>query len=276
MDGMGLSFDEVAEQYDRVRPRYPAELFADTAVLGGVPSGARVLEVGCGPGVATRDLLARGWHVHAVEPGKALAARALATMRGPFTLDVATFDDWDPRGATFAMLFSATAYHWVSPEVRWQRAAAVLAPGGALALATNRTVEGGTFNGIYAASEELHARYAPEVEFGLSPSAATILEGVHAAAADIGAVWEIAEPKSGRTRAGGLFTAPELRWYEWETSYDADDAVALLSTYSPYLRVPPERRERLLSGIAEIIRTDFGGVASRRYLAVLAVSRLAG
>ena len=69
-----------------------------------------------------------------------------------------------------------------------------------------------------------------------------------------------------------MFTAPETRWYEWETTYDADDAAALLSTYSIYLRVPRRRREPLLAGIAEIIRTRFGGVATRRYLAVLAVA----
>jgi hypothetical protein len=47
----------------------------------------------------------------------------------------------------------------------------------------------------------------------------------------------------------------------------------LLSTYSAYLRVPRERRDRLLDAIADIIRTDFGGTVTRRYLAVLAVAR---
>ena len=273
MDGLGLTFDTIAERYDRVRPGYPADVFADIAALTGLPAGARVLEVGPGPGTATRDLLARGWRVHAVEPGPALAARAVANLAGqPFTVDVARFDDWVPDG-TYDMLFSATAYHWVAPETRWRLAADVLEPGGALALVTNRTVAGGNFNDIYQASADLHARYAPEVEFGLSPSAAAILDEVRAAADDVGAVWEAAETKAGRSRAGALFTSPAIRSYEWETAYDADDAAALLSTYSPYLRVPPERRAPLLSAITDIVRADFGGVATRRYLAVLAVAR---
>lgn len=272
MDGLGLTFDGIADRYDRVRPGYPAEVFADIAALTGAPADARVLEVGPGPGTATRDLLARGWRVHAVEPGAALAERAVANLAGhPFTVDVTTFDDWVPDGA-YDMVFSATAYHWVAPETRWRLAADALTPEGALALVTNRTVAGGTFNDIYQASEELHARYAPEVEFGLSPAAATILDDVLASAGDIGAVWEAAEPKAGHSRAGGLFTPPEIRWYEWETTYDADDAAALLSTYSVYLRVPPERRARLLSGITDIVRADFGGVAARRYVAILAVA----
>lgn len=273
MDGIGLAFDEVAELYDRVRPRYPAALFDDVATLTGAEKGARVLEVGCGPGQATGDLLARGWHVHAVEPGVAMAARARDNFAGrPFTVDLAKFDDWDPPG-TFDMLFSATAYHWVAPDVRWPLAAAVLEPGGALVLTTNRTVAGGEFHEVYRASADLHARHAPEIEFGLSPSAETIIDEVSERSHDIGAVWELAETKSGTSRAGTLFEPPELRSYEWSVAYDTADAIGLLRTYSPYLRVPPERRSRLLDGISDIIRDEFGGTVTRRYLAVLAVAK---
>src|SRR6266496_3508047 len=108
MDAIGLRFDDVAELYDRVRPRYPAAMFDEIARLTGAPAGTRVLEVGCGTGQATRDLLARGWRVHAVEPGVAMAERARANLGDGFTVDVTRFDDWDPRGATFDMLFSAT------------------------------------------------------------------------------------------------------------------------------------------------------------------------
>jgi SAM-dependent methyltransferase len=273
MDGIGLAFDQIAERYDRVRPGYPARVFDDIAALTGIAAGARVLEVGPGPGTATRDLLGRGWRVHGIEPGAALAARAIGNLAGQrFTVDVTRFDDWVPDG-TYDMLFSATAYHWVAPDVRWRLAADVLEPGGALALVTNRTVAGGNFNDIYQASADLHTRYAPEVDFGLSPSASSILAEVHASAHDIGALWEAVETKAGHSRADAWFTPPEIRSCEWETTYDADDAAALLSTYSPYLRVPPERRAPLLSGVTDIVRADFGGVATRRYLAVLAVAR---
>jgi SAM-dependent methyltransferase len=272
MDAIGLRFDEVAELYERVRPRYPPALFDDVAQLTGAPPGARVLEIGCGPGQATRDLLARGWRVHGIEPGVDMAARARANFGDEFTVDITRFDDWDPQGATFDMLFSATAYHWVAPEVRWRLAAAVLPPGAWIVLATNRTVAGGTFDDVYRASEDLHARHAPEIEFGIPQSARSILDEVHADRQDIGALWSSAESKSGPSLAGELFTAPEIRSYEWLVGYDTDDAVGLLSTYSSYLRVPPDRRALLLDGIADIVRTQFGGTVTRRYLAVLAVA----
>jgi SAM-dependent methyltransferase len=287
MDAIGLRFDDVAEVYERVRPRYPAELFDDLAALTRLPPGARLLEVGCGTGQATRDLLARGWHVHAVEPGPAMVARARRNTAGlPFTVDLARFDDWDPRGATFDLLFSATAYHWVDPERRWTLAAAVLRPGAGIALVTNRTVAGGQFDEVYRASADLHARFAPEIEFGLPVTARSILDTVHAGRHDLGALWQAAESQGSTVRsassaerrhlAGALFTPPEIRSYEWTVTYDTEDAVGLLSTYSPYLRVPAERRVPLLAGIADIVRTDFGGTVSRRYLAVMAVAERRG
>jgi hypothetical protein len=201
-----------------------------------------------------------------------MAERALRNHPA-LTVDIARFEDWDPRGATYDMLFSATAFHWVAPEVRWQRAAAVLEPGGALVLTSNRTVRGGTFTDLYRATEGLHAELAPEVDFGIPEEARTLLDAVHAAGPDIGAIWEASEPKSEQTLAGPLFSPPVIRSQEWETSYNAADAVGLLSTFSAYLRVPPERRGPFLDAVADIIRTDFGGTVTRRYLAVLAVAR---
>jgi SAM-dependent methyltransferase len=274
MDAIGLRFDDVAEVYDRVRPLYPAELFADLATLTGTGPATTVLEIGCGTGQATRGLLARGWQVHAVEPGEAMAAHARKNFAGrPFTVDVTRFEDWVPHGAPFALLFSATAYHWVDPAVRWTKAAAVLGEGGALGLATNRTVAGGQFDDVYRASADLHARYGPEIDFGIPETARSILDEIHAARHDIGAVWTHADPKAGKSLADPLFTPPEIRSYEWETTYGTADAVALLSTYSPYLRVPAERRARLLDGIADIVEEDFGGTVTRRYLGVLAVAK---
>ena len=55
LDGpqLGRVFNEVPELYDRVRPGYPDELFADLAAITGIDERASVLEVGCGTGQAT-------------------------------------------------------------------------------------------------------------------------------------------------------------------------------------------------------------------------------
>jgi tRNA G46 methylase TrmB len=48
-------FNEVPELYDRVRPAYPDELFADLVAITGMDRQSSVLEVGCGTGQAIRS-----------------------------------------------------------------------------------------------------------------------------------------------------------------------------------------------------------------------------
>src|ERR1700684_642806 len=69
-------FDEVAEAYDRHRPRYPDALIDRACEVAGLGHGAPVLEIGCGTGQLTRSLLARGRQGTAIEPGGRLIARA--------------------------------------------------------------------------------------------------------------------------------------------------------------------------------------------------------
>src|ERR1022692_3536408 len=84
---LGRVFNEVPELYDRVRPTYPDELFADLVAITGMERRSSVLEVGCGTGQATRSLAALGYSVTAIEPGAGLAA--LARQRVPALRNVA-------------------------------------------------------------------------------------------------------------------------------------------------------------------------------------------
>jgi ubiquinone/menaquinone biosynthesis C-methylase UbiE len=54
------SFDSDAEGYERARPNYPDELIAQIAA---VSRGPKMLDVGCGTGIATRQLQAAGYSV---------------------------------------------------------------------------------------------------------------------------------------------------------------------------------------------------------------------
>jgi len=64
---MAESFGVDVDRYDRARPHYPAELVA--RVVAGSP-GADLVDVGCGPGALTTEL------VRPVRTGVALPARA--------------------------------------------------------------------------------------------------------------------------------------------------------------------------------------------------------
>lgn len=68
-----MTFDVPAAAYDRFMGRYSVTLSAQLADLAGVRSGMRVLDVGCGSGMLTAELVERvgGDRVAAVDPSEA-------------------------------------------------------------------------------------------------------------------------------------------------------------------------------------------------------------
>ena len=79
-----MNFDVAAEAYDRFMGRYSRHLSAQLADLAGVSRGQRVIDVGCGPGALTAELVARLGHeaVAAVDPSEQFVTAARARNPG--------------------------------------------------------------------------------------------------------------------------------------------------------------------------------------------------
>jgi trans-aconitate methyltransferase len=130
------TFDSAAPLYQRARPEYPPELYDELVRLADLRAGDRLLEIGCASGKATVPLARRGFPITCVELGPALAAEARRNL-APFP-DVrvvnAPFETWQPpAGDAFALVFAATAWRWLDPDVRYRKAWTLLRPGGHLA-----------------------------------------------------------------------------------------------------------------------------------------------
>lgn len=109
-----LSFNEVPDVYDEIRPSYPAELYA--TLFATLPPQPSIVEVGPRTGQATRDLLDRGASVHAVEIGPAMAAKLRSNLRTDgLRVTVGDFEQVDIAPSSVDAVFAATAYHWISP-----------------------------------------------------------------------------------------------------------------------------------------------------------------
>jgi SAM-dependent methyltransferase len=135
-DKLRATFSSVASGYHQARPDYPDQLYTALVELAGLQSGNSLLEVGCGTGKATIPLLRRGLRVVGVEISPELAAEARHNLADFPLAEVVedSFERWPPQGGPrFDLVFAATAWHWVDPAVRYERAWELLRPSAHLA-----------------------------------------------------------------------------------------------------------------------------------------------
>jgi SAM-dependent methyltransferase len=262
---LGLVFNEVAELYDRVRPTYPDELFADLVAITGLGEGSSVVEVGCGSGQATRSLAALGCSVTAVEAGADMASLARRRMAGSpnVTVETSSFEAWDDRGRRFDGLVAAASWHWVDPAVGWRRAHEVLRTDGWMAILGNVVVRRPGEPEVYAETADLHERYSPGNPGWGHPS----LED------EVRATDEGWGPPND---PGDLFGPTIVRWYPAVQWFDGAGFADLLRSTSLYRDLELDVREPLLDAVAERIRTRMADRVPRRYLSVLRVGRRTG
>jgi SAM-dependent methyltransferase len=258
-----LSFGSVAEQYDAARPSYPATLIDDVVSYAGAVAGSAALEVGAGTGKATELFAARGLSVLALEPSAemaALAARRCAAFSDvSFSLTDFESASLEPAGG-FQLVYSAQAWHWVTPELRYQLARRALRRSGALAAFWNRTDWSRSelrseLGDAYARSGAVLEQHGP-----MYPGAAGPL--------DFGDTW------AEQLEAAGRFDDLVDRTYPWTCSYTAAEYVALLGTHSDHIVLEDSVRARLFDEVtAEIERA--GGSLTMAYDAQLCLARAA-
>jgi SAM-dependent methyltransferase len=130
-----VSFAVAADHYDRFMGRYSAPLAPKLADLAGVQRGQRALDVGCGPGALTVELVARlgGEMVAAVEPSEPFVIAARERHPDVDVRSAAAEELPFPDGRFDVALAQLVVHFMVDPTAGLREMARVTRPGGVVA-----------------------------------------------------------------------------------------------------------------------------------------------
>lgn len=190
---------EQGEQYDAVRPSYPAA--AVDWVLDGLGAGLDVVETGAGTGLFTRRLAERPAErvrsVAAVEPSEAMRAvlerDVAAGSAGRVRAVDGTGEATGLADGCADVVVAAQAWHWMDAKRASAEAARVLRPGGRLAAVWNqldvtvpwvhrltRIMHAGDVHAAAPERRRFAAPFGPEEHARWSWSLTTTPAGLHA------------------------------------------------------------------------------------------------
>ena len=253
-------FDQAVDDYDAVRPSYLTALINDIIALAALPADGTILEIGCGTGQATMPFARRGYQMTCLDIGPAMAARAAAHCQSypNVHIHVCAFEDWPIQPDLVDLVMSATAFHWIPPEIGYPKAAKMLKPTGALAIFSNEHPTPST--DFFLDAQEVYERVVPA--WNNAQTTPTIETRINETAATINAT--------------GLFAPVIVKTYPWSQVYTTQTYLQLLNTYSDHRQLDAATRAELYQGIAAIIDTKYKGVITKPYLAVLYLAQRQG
>ncbi|SDO19916.1 class I SAM-dependent methyltransferase [Actinacidiphila guanduensis] len=227
------SFGSDSEQYDRYRPSPPDALVDDLVALRAVD----VLDVGCGTGKVAVALAGRGMRVLGVEVDGRMAD---VTRAHGVPVEVASFESWDAAGRRFDLITCSDAWHWIDPVVGSEKAAALLRPGGTLALFWSSYLLEASVEAVF---QRIYDEHAPKAR-------------THS--------YEPLQARSEPFEPIAAFGPVETRTYRWDTTVSATEWVGLLATFSDHRALAPENLTALQAALYEAIEDVGGSMAVSR------------
>jgi Methyltransferase domain len=254
---LASTFDQAADLYQRARPDYPSELYDRLVEVTGLTPGSALLEIGSATGKATLPLARRGYRITCLEPGRALAAEARRIL-APFDVEVieTRFEDWEEPDGRFSLVYAATAWHWLQPQVRYHKAAHALTLGGFLAFWDAGHVFPFAGDPFFEEIQEIYDEIGERLPDDHSPPRPQELDDQRS---DI--------------ESSGLFDVVEIRQYDWETTHDTESYIDLLNTFSGHIAMETWQRDRLYGEIRRRLALRPDGRLLRHWGGVLHIAR---
>lgn len=244
-----LTFNEDPAKYDRFRPTYTAELFDDVMRFSALTTDMRALEIGIGTGQATLPFLKTGCKLTAIELGDKLAQYSREKFKDFENLEVINqdFENAQLDQNAFDLVYSASAFHWISRDTGLPKVLGLLKREGVFAWFSNQPAPAQEHMRIH---EEFQKVYSKHSEFFGDKSLIGPQERQQ----------EAEKKRLDRLNAFEQYGFVDLsaKVYYGKRTYNAEDYTALISTYSDHMAMPEEVRIPFLQAIADIINLHGG------------------
>jgi len=246
-DFLKTTFDCQAELYNEVRPRYPKELFDTLEKACGLSPDAHLLEIAPGTGQATKPFAEKGYSIVAVELGSELATVARRELEGFKKVEIITssFEDVELPLQSFDLVFCATAFHWISPEVKFIKSHALLKGGGYLAIIYTHYVSDEDHDAFFKEAHSIFEKHDKNktVVNGKSPILPT------------DEVKEIIFDTK-------LFEPVLFKTFPQVLQYSIDDYIKLICTFSFIIAMDPNDRENFLKETRDLANREYKGMVT--------------
>ncbi len=122
-------FTETAGLYRRYRPSYPSQVFDWIFQSANVPPGTQVVDLGCGTGIASRQMAARGMDVLGIDPNEEMLAVARADGSGVRYLRGEAADTRLPA-SSIGLVVCGQSFHWFDTLATMSELRRILVPHG--------------------------------------------------------------------------------------------------------------------------------------------------
>jgi SAM-dependent methyltransferase len=250
-------YSPAAEAYNKTRPRYPENLIHQVVKIAQLSTNSKILEVGCGPGTATVAFAQLGCPMICLEPNPDFFRLAQQNCQPYPNVEIqnTSFEEWALETSKFDAVLAATSFHWISPEVGYQKAANALQTSGNLILLWNKELQ--PSSEVYQRLSQIYQLYAPSLD----------------RYEDIKTQEEILRELGKMVIDSGKFKDLISGQVICEATYNVEEYLMLLNTYSPYLKLAPDTKKVLFAGLRQSIEDDFGGSLHLSYISAFHIAK---
>ena len=243
-------FDSNADDYEKYRPRYPKAIIDQLNERLG--KSANCLEIGCGTGQLTADILKSGHSVLGIERGAALCRKLQEKWGELRTFEVINedFESWKTN-ATFKAVLSAQAFHWIDMESGIDKVLSLLEENGHLLLIWHVDRSHGTE--FWRKTSPIYERFFPTSKHSKRTE-------------------DVATQHLHYLRRLEAFNKVEKTVIAWEKVYTKATYLGLLRTFSGHMTLQKEDRQQFFAEIGAVI-DEHGGELTRFHETVLVAAQ---